>query len=567
MLSAGAVRDRWRRASLGVCAAVLLASSGLAATPARADGVWVRVPLEHLVQAFAPAQVWTNGASALDLEYTAEAASTFSVQQNEKPFPPAYAGRTGHADGRAGVFRVEGTSDPVRISVQWGFPEVNQHFTIRHVSGAKLQLVAVWVFGPAPEVVPQPDLPLLMIMGDSVAKGHSSGGIEGHAAGYSDRFGDRFRIANVSVGATTAVCHGQSHMTPFTTRKPLVAIIAYGTTDITGGGGAGCSETIDDFRAAITSMVDQIQAGSSDSRIYLHAILPRQDANDAQRPAYNQVLAEVAASQGVQFVDAGAVLSMPADYTGITHLTAWGHQKIAQAWDLVFDGPGHYALAVTRVGTGAGTVTADGTSLACGAVCFAPVDAGTPVVLRAAPAAGSLFGGWQGACAGQDPTCEITMGTGALVTASFVPEASMRPDAQIKPPAASTWKGNDVYNATGYKQTSGVSGRRGATKTLMIRVQNDGSLAKAFTIQGPGSGNGITLTYLQGATGSTDITAAVVAGSYLTPVLEPGATWVIRYRAAIGPFAALGLRSHLVRTSPQGAPAVVDAVRAKVRVK
>ncbi|MCB9126044.1 MAG: DUF11 domain-containing protein [Caldilineaceae bacterium] len=76
-----------------------------------------------------------------------------------------------------------------------------------------------------------------------------------------------------------------------------------------------------------------------------------------------------------------------------------------------------YTLAVTRAGTGSGTVTSAPAGIACGATCAADFDHGTSVTLSATPAAGSSFTGWSGACSGS--VCTVSMTAARNVTATF----------------------------------------------------------------------------------------------------------------------------------------------------
>jgi Fe-S cluster biogenesis protein NfuA len=75
-------------------------------------------------------------------------------------------------------------------------------------------------------------------------------------------------------------------------------------------------------------------------------------------------------------------------------------------------------LTILKTGTGAGTVTSAPAGIDCGPVCAADYDAGTVVVLTAAPAVGSRFVGWSGACTGTDP-CSVTMDAAKEATANF----------------------------------------------------------------------------------------------------------------------------------------------------
>ena len=76
-------------------------------------------------------------------------------------------------------------------------------------------------------------------------------------------------------------------------------------------------------------------------------------------------------------------------------------------------------LSVAKTGTGTGTVTSSPNGITCGSVCSANYGYGTPVTLTAAPASGSTFTGWGGACSGTGP-CTVTMDAAKSVTANFV---------------------------------------------------------------------------------------------------------------------------------------------------
>ena len=75
-------------------------------------------------------------------------------------------------------------------------------------------------------------------------------------------------------------------------------------------------------------------------------------------------------------------------------------------------------LTVSHAGSGSGTVTSNPAGIDCGSDCSEAYAFGTPVTLTAAPAAGSIFGGWGGACSGTG-TCEVTMTAARSVTATF----------------------------------------------------------------------------------------------------------------------------------------------------
>lgn len=75
-------------------------------------------------------------------------------------------------------------------------------------------------------------------------------------------------------------------------------------------------------------------------------------------------------------------------------------------------------LTVTRAGDGAGTVTSNPAGVSCGSSCVAGFSLGATVTLTAAPALGSVFGGWQGACTGTGG-CTVTLTAARFVTATF----------------------------------------------------------------------------------------------------------------------------------------------------
>jgi hypothetical protein len=76
------------------------------------------------------------------------------------------------------------------------------------------------------------------------------------------------------------------------------------------------------------------------------------------------------------------------------------------------------ALAVTKAGTGAGTVTSSPAGINCGSTCSSTFSSGTLVTLSAVPAAGSSFAGWSGACSGTG-ACSVTLDSAKSVTATF----------------------------------------------------------------------------------------------------------------------------------------------------
>ena len=77
-----------------------------------------------------------------------------------------------------------------------------------------------------------------------------------------------------------------------------------------------------------------------------------------------------------------------------------------------------FSLSVSKSGNGSGTVTSAPAGINCGASCIAPFAPGTSVTLTAAPAAGSSFTGWSGACSGTG-SCTLVVNADTSVTANF----------------------------------------------------------------------------------------------------------------------------------------------------
>jgi hypothetical protein len=75
-------------------------------------------------------------------------------------------------------------------------------------------------------------------------------------------------------------------------------------------------------------------------------------------------------------------------------------------------------LSVTRLGSGAGTVTSTDTGINCGSACSRAYAPGTQVTLTAIPASGSVFAGWSGACSGL-ASCVVSMDQARAVGATF----------------------------------------------------------------------------------------------------------------------------------------------------
>jgi glutamyl endopeptidase len=134
-----------------------------------------------------------------------------------------------------------------------------------------------------------------------------------------------------------------------------------------------------------------------------------------------------------------------------------------------------------------------------------------------------------------------------------------RADAHVRRSDDQAFVGGDVVNTTGQGQTRSASVGRSRSATFYVRVQNDGSVADRFKVQGTGTSAGFTVRWLSGR---TDVTAAVRAGTFRTASLAPGAITSLR---VVLTAKASSARGQVVTVSTQATseavPARTDLVR------
>ena len=223
------------------------------------------------------------------------------------------------------------------------------------------------------------------------------------------------------------------------------------------------------------------------------------------------------------------------------------------------------SLSALTTGTGNGTISSQPTGIDCGSTCQASFNYGSAITLTATPDASSIFAGWSGDCAGTG-TCQVTMNGAKSVTATFALGA-LRPDGLLRGPGSPTYVGNDVFNTTGAHQTRTAKARRGSKVVFYAKFQNDGEVADAFAIKGPGKLGNFVVRYLAGATGSTRITSSVVAGTYTTTSVSPSRFRVIRLVVLVPSGATVGtLKTWRVTATSSSDGTKRDSVKARVRV-
>ena len=109
--------------------------------------------------------------------------------------------------------------------------------------------------------------------------------------------------------------------------------------------------------------------------------------------------------------------------------------------------PEHYALAVAKAGAGSGLVASTTVGINCGDDCEEIYAPGTVVTLTVAPATGSTFAGWDGACAGTGQ-CVVVMGAARQVTATFVRQTQL---------AIQSWTQADTGKTVEFTATLGMN--------------------------------------------------------------------------------------------------------------
>lgn len=138
------------------------------------------------------------------------------------------------------------------------------------------------------------------------------------------------------------------------------------------------------------------------------------------------------------------------------------------------------------------------------------------------------------------------------------PPVVLRPDGRIRV-GTGVYVGNNLYNTTGAGQGRTGSATRGRSVTFGISIQNDGTGSDRFRVRATGtSTTRYTVKYFRG---TTDITAAVVAGTYRTPLIAKAGTYLITARVTVKSTAAIGSKvTRLVTLTSVGNSTRKDAV-------
>ena len=141
-----------------------------------------------------------------------------------------------------------------------------------------------------------------------------------------------------------------------------------------------------------------------------------------------------------------------------------------------------------------------------------------------------------------------------------------QPDARIRIAGGELW-GNDIYNGDGLDQSVSTAEAGDKYLRFYISIQNDApSVAATYTVDAEGAATaGFGLRYFSGNS-NHEITAAVEAGTFITPVLAAGKKFQILVRVYIGSEAAIDSNlSRLITASNEFNSAKLDTVGFSVR--
>jgi len=134
-----------------------------------------------------------------------------------------------------------------------------------------------------------------------------------------------------------------------------------------------------------------------------------------------------------------------------------------------------------------------------------------------------------------------------------------QPDGRIRLGTSGAFVGDNTYNTTGLSQSVTGAAKKGKTITFTISIQNDGSTTDSFRLQASGTASALyAITYFHG---TTNITAAVVGGTFTTSGVKKNKTYVITVKVKVLKTAAAGSSvSRLVTISSVGDNTKQDAV-------
>jgi Calx-beta domain-containing protein len=161
------------------------------------------------------------------------------------------------------------------------------------------------------------------------------------------------------------------------------------------------------------------------------------------------------------------------------------------------------------------------------------------------------------------PTGGAVLGTPRAAGLRIRP-SDQQPDAWIGGRPHSGYVGNNIYNATGARQTKTLSARRTQTRVFYVRVYNDGASQNTITLRGSPSPRRSTVRFYRR---SIDVTAAMRSPQGLSLRLRAHAFRQLRVETTIGPRATIGsTKTVSISGTWTGDSTRTDLVRAATHV-
>jgi Divergent InlB B-repeat domain len=177
-----------------------------------------------------------------------------------------------------------------------------------------------------------------------------------------------------------------------------------------------------------------------------------------------------------------------------------------------------FALSLTKAGTGTGAVSSSPAGINCGTTCTANFNQNASVTLTAAPAAGSSFVSWGGACSGA--TCTVTMNAAKSVTATFNTVPTGGTNFALTVTKSGTGTGGITSNPGGINCGATCSANFAQGNTVSLTATPDA--ASSFTgWSGACSGTGACNVTMDAA---KSVTATFTASGVTPPQPPAGAT-------------------------------------------
>jgi len=229
---------------------------------------------------------------------------------------------------------------------------------------------------------------------------------------------------------------------------------------------------------------------------------------------------------------------------GPCELTMDEDKEVTATFDLEPE-PESFTLSVTKAGSGQGTVTSSPSGISCGSTCEAPFEEGVEVTLSAAPASGSAFSGWSGACTGTS-ACEVTMDEAHSVTATFTanpPEKTCATDPSLCPPPP------PAPPAAGIAKVASSAKVKGGKAALKLTCTGEGACKGSLKLTAKLKSGGKTKTL------------TIAKGSFS---LAKGASTTLKLKLS-GPAKQALAKSHSLKAKVKGSGVTPSSVKLKAQ--